>query len=242
MRPTVPPMFHDKPMRFIPLISSSSDPTPWLPQPPLMLRWDGNLHGAWSPALRRRLVVHVVHLPGETPVVEALDVLRQDLGPDFLVIPVPRPASREAGFRLLGQLETLLEATSGRGVKLALRLEHGAQTPVLELLRQAHGEAVGFCWHPGIQDAEPLADRLWCGVCEPGTDLRPLQALGYRWDMALAAENPEAFRAQAALLQAAHPPVLFPAEPPTTLGRPVVPDDSLVFGRHLLADLHRDQS
>jgi len=159
--------------------------------------------------------------------------LHQGLGIDFLVIPVRRPDNREAGFRLLGHLESLLEATSGRGVKLALRLDAGAEPAVLELLRQAHGEAVGFCWHPGIQDAEPLADRLWCGVCEPGTDLRPLQALGYRWDMALAAEDPEVFCAQAALLAAAHPEVLFPAQMPTTaLGRPVVPDDSLVFGKH----------
>jgi hypothetical protein len=202
-----------------------------------MLRWDGTLHGAWSVAVRRGLPVHAVHLAGANLVDEALEVLRHKLGLDFLVLPVPRPENREAGFRFLGQMEALLEATSGRGVKLALRLEADAQAPVLELLRQAHGEAVGFCWQPGIQDAEPLADRLWCGVCEPGTDLRPLQALGYRWDMALAAKTPEAFCAEAAILQAAHPPVLFPAEPPTTvLGGPLVPDHSLVFGRHLLRD------
>ena len=117
---------------------------------------------------------------------------------------------------------------------MALRLEPGSETAVLELLRQAQAEAIGFCWHPGILDAEPLADRLWYAVCEPQTDLRRLQALGYRWDMALAAADPESFRAQAEALQAVHPPVLFPAEMPTRmLGRPVVPDDSLVFGRHL---------
>jgi hypothetical protein len=230
-------------MRFIPLLPSSFDPAPWLALAPVMLRWDGTLHEAWSGAARRGLVVHAVRLSGPALVEEALAVLRFGLGQDFLVLPVARPENREAGFKLLGQLELLLEATSGRGVKLALRLEADAQATVLELLQQAHGEAVGFCWHPGIQDAEPLADRLWCGICEPGTDLRPLQALGYRWDMALAADTPESFRIQAAQLQAAHPPVLFPAEPPTLAsGRPVVPDDSLVFGRHLLADLHRDQS
>lgn len=183
--------------------------------------------------VRRGVAIHAVHLLGQSPVEEALEVLTHPLGLDFLVIPVRRPDNREAGFRLLGHLESLLEATSGRGIKLALRLEAGAEPAVLELLRQARGEAVGFCWHPGIQDAEPLADRLWCGVCEPGTDLRPLQALGYRWDMALAAEDPGLFRDQAALLEAAHPPVLFPAEmPATALGRPVVPDDSLIFGKH----------
>ena len=229
-------------MRFVPLIPSSFPPEPWLSLAPLMLRWDGALHAGWGAAVRRGLAVHAVHLPGESPVEEGLEVLRHGLGVDFLVIPVGRLETREAGFRLLGQLETLLEATSGRGVKLALRLEAGTEAPLLDLLRQAHGEAVGFCWHPGIHDPEPLADRLWCGICEPNSDLRPLQALGYRWDMALAATDPDTFRTQAALLEAAHPPVLFPAEMPTTaLGRPVVPDDSVVFGSHLLPGAHGDR-
>jgi hypothetical protein len=163
----------------------------------------------------------------------ALEVLPLNLGMDFLVIPVAMPQGREGGFRLLGQLETLLEATSGRSVKLALRIEGSAEAAVLDLLRQARGEAVGFCWHPGTRDAEALADRIWCADCQPGSDLRPLQALGYRWDMALAALDPDGFRAQAAALEAAFPPVLFPAEMPTTaLGRPVVPDEGLSFGRH----------
>jgi hypothetical protein len=198
-----------------------------------MLQWDGELHPGWIRAAGRGLAIHAAHLAGAAPVEEALAVLRQGLGLDFLVIPVQNPGTREAGFRLLGQLETLLEATSGRGVKLALRLEAGAEPAVLDLLREAHGEAIGFCWHPGLTDAESLADRLWCGICEPGTDLQPLRALGYRWDMALAAEVPATFRAQAAVLEAAHPPVLFPAEPPTmALGRRVLPEDGLVFGKH----------
>ncbi|MDP1831322.1 MAG: hypothetical protein Q8K67_04635 [Geothrix sp.] len=220
-------------MRFVPLIPSSFDPAPWLSLTPVMLRWDGAPHGGWSPAARRGLAIHAVHLSSESPVEEALEVLRHGLEVDFLVIPVRRPETREARFQLLGHLETLLEATAGRGIKLALRLDSDAVSTVQDLLREARGEAVGFCWHPGIQDAEPLADRLWCGVCEPGTDLRPLQALGYRWDMALAAEAPATFRAQAAALETAHPSVLFPAQmPATALGRPVVPDDSLVFGKH----------
>jgi hypothetical protein len=220
-------------MRFLPLVPSSSDPAPWVPLAPLMLQWDGFLHGGWSLGQRLGLAIHAVFLPGEAPAEEGLAVLRQGLGADFLVLPVRQPASRAAGFKLLEQLEYLLEATSGRGVKLALRLEAGAEATVLDLLREARGEAVGFCWHPGTVDAEPLADRLWCGVCAPGSDLRALQALGYRWDMALPAEVPERFREEAAALAAAHPPVLFPAEMPTTaLGRPVVPDDSVVFGKH----------
>ena len=230
-------------MRFVPLLPSSIDPGPWLSLAPLMLQWDGALHAGWPLAVRRGLAVHAVHVPGAAPVDEGLEALRHGLGADFLVIPVGRPEGREAGFRLLGQLEALLEATTGRGLKLALRLEGGSETTVLDLLRQAHGEAIGFCWHPGIRDAEPLADRLWCGVCEPDTDLRPLQALGYRWDMALAAADPDTFRAQAAALEARHPPVLFPAELPTTaLGRPVVPDASVVFGNHLVSGEPQDPS
>lgn len=222
-------------MRFLPLIPSSSDPVPWQSLAPLMLRWDGTLHEGWGFAVRGGPAVHGVILPGLAPVEEALEVLRQGLGPDFLVLPVQEPDNREAGFRLLGALETLLEATSGRGVKVALRLPGGGSA-VLDLLRQARGEAVGFCWHPGIGDAEPLADRLWCAQCESGSDLRSLRALGYRWDMALEAAHPQDFRAKAALLEAAYPPVLFPAEmPATALGRPVVPDASVTLGRHLLS-------
>lgn len=220
-------------MRFVPQIPSTSDPGSWLPFAPLALRWEGGAHPDWAGAVRRGLAVHAVHLPGQSPVEEALEVLRHSLGPDFLVLPAALPANREAGFRLLGHLEALLEATSGRGVKLALRIEGGAEAAVVDLLRQARAEAVGYCWHPGTTDAELLADRLWCGVCEPGSDLLPLQKLGYRWDMALPATDPATFRAQAAALEAAHPPVLFPAELPTEiLGRPVVPDDNVVLGRH----------
>lgn len=219
-------------MRFVPQIPSSLDPGPWLQLAPLMLRWDGTLHGGWAPAVRRGLAIHGIRLR-EALAEEGLALLSGGLAPDFLVLPVALPGTREAGFRLLGTLETLLEATAGRGTKLALHLEPGSEAAVVELLRQARGEAVGFCWHPGILDAELLADRLWCGECAPDTDLRPLQALGYRWDMALAAQDPARFGAEAAALLARHPPVLFPARmPATVLGRPVVPDDSLVFGRH----------
>lgn len=223
-------------MRFVPLILSSSDPVPWSPLAPLMLQWTGDLHAGWTPALRRTLAVHAIQLPGQAPVEEGLEALQHGLHPDFLILPAARPVNRETGFRLLGHLEALLEATSGRAVKLALQIDGGAEVAVVELLRQARAEAVGFCWHPGTADAEALADRLWCGFCEADSDLRSLQKLGYRWDMALAAEDPARYGAQAAALEVAHPPVLFPAEmPATALGRPVVPDDSVVFGRHLLS-------
>lgn len=229
-------------MRFVPLIPSSSEPGRWLPLGPLALAWDGTAQEGWPGALRRGAAVHAIHLPGQAPLEEGLAALRAGLAPDFLVLPAARPESREAGFRLLGHLEGLLEATSGRGTKLALRIAGGAEAVVTDLLRQARAEAVGFCWHPDTADAECLADRLWCGLCEPDSDLRLLQRLGYRWDMALPAVEVDAFRRQAAALEAAHPGVLFPAElPDTVMGRPVVPEEGLVFGRHLTGRADSDR-
>lgn len=220
-------------MRFLPLIPSSFDPEPWRPHGAAMLHWEGGVHPGWPAAVAQGFVITAVVLGGGRPLEEGLEVLRLGLGPDFLVVPAGTPDSREAGFRLLGTLEALLEATAGRGVKLALWLDPGTETAVLDLLRQARGEAVGFCWHPGLVDPEPLADRLWCAVCAPDSDLRPLQALGYRWDTGLPTDSPGTFREEAGRLEATHPPVLFPAVMPTTaLGRPVVPDDSLTFGKH----------
>jgi hypothetical protein len=221
-------------MRFVPLVPSALDPAPWLGLGPVALHWEAEPDPRWEAEAFRGLPIHTVHLPGAAPVDEALSVLqRRNLGPDFLVVPVARPANREAGFHFLGDLEALLEATAGRAVKLTLRLGPGAAAPVLDLLRQARCEAVGFCWHAGCEDLEALADRLWTGVCEPGADLRPLQRLGYRWDMALPATDPGRYRAEAAALESAHPPVLFPAElPATALGRPVVPDPEVVLGKH----------
>ena len=150
------------------------------------------------------------------------------MNPDFLVVTVGALPDRAAGFALLGLLETLLEVVQGR-VKVALRLDPAVQAVVLTLLREARAEAVGFCYSGG--DPEPLADRLWCAV--GGADLAPLRALGYRWNVALPATDPEAFRSEAARLEAAHPSVLFPERmPDTVLGRPIVEDPSVTFGAH----------
>ena len=221
-------------MRFVPLIPCALDPSSWRTAGPVALDLEGCLDPRWEAEALRGLPIHTLHLPGKAPLSEALEALqRRNLAPDFLVIPVSHPANRQAGFQLLGDLESLLEATSGRGVKLALRLETGATVAVLDLLRQARCEAVGFCWHPGAEDLEALADRLWTGVWTPGADLRPLQRLGYRWDMAIPATDPNVFRDQALALEVAHPPVVFPAElPATALGRPVVPDPEVVLGKH----------
>lgn len=214
-------------MRFLPLLSSLDDPAPW----PLEaeLRWDGGLHAAWR---HPRRAVHAIHLPegplGTPMLDQAAEALRQGLGPDFLVIPTGKLEDRASGFALLGTLEALLEVSRGR-VKLALRVDGGSRDRALTLLREARAEAVGFCWAGG--DPEPLADRLWCAVGEAGADLHALQAQGYRWNLALPAEDPVAFQARLESLKAAHPEVLFPAVmPETALGRPIVPDDSVTFG------------
>jgi hypothetical protein len=217
-------------MRFVPLISSKMDPLHWRAQGTVALRWEGDCPD-WTQAVRQGAVISAVDLPGQDVLAEALAALGARLNPDFLLLPVALPMGREAEFRLLGLLESLLEATSGRGVKLALKLAPGSESTILALMKQARAEAVGFCWHPGTVDPEPLADRLWFGLCEPGSDLRGLQKLGYRWDMALAAEDPLLFSHQAASLAATHPEVLFPEIIPiTALGRPVLPDDSVIFG------------
>ena len=214
-------------MRFLPLLSSLDDPAPW----PLEaeLRWEGALHAGWR---HPRRAVHALHLPDGPPgaplLAAAGEALRQGLNPDFLVLPVGSLEDRASGFALLGTLETLLEAVRGR-VKLALRVEGAARDRALALLREARAEAVGFCWIGG--DPEPMADRLWCAVGADGADLAPLQALGYRWNVAVPAADPAAFEARMAALRAAHPEVLFPAAmPATALGRPVLPDESVSFG------------
>ncbi|WP_306589942.1 hypothetical protein [Geothrix sp. 21YS21S-4] len=218
-------------MRFVPLISSRSDPGEWVAAGAVALAWDGDVHGGWGQAVRRGMAIPAIHLPQNGTLEEGVEALGWGLNPDFLVLCAPRPATREEGFRLLGRLEALLEAASGRGTKLALRIEGGAEAEVADLLRQARAEAVGFCWHPATADVDALVDRLWCGVCEPSSDLRPLQRLGYRWDMALPARDPEAFRREATVLEVAHPPVLFPADLPP-VARPAGPEGELVFGRH----------
>jgi hypothetical protein len=59
----------------------------------------------------------------------------------------------------------------------------------------------------------------------PGDDFRPIQGLGYRWNLAVPAGEPEAFREAMARIAAAFPPVLFPewpgeAPPEETPGNP----------------------
>ncbi len=214
-------------MRYLPLLSSLTDPAPWPAD--VELSWEGGLHPGWTHPGR---AVHALHLPaqpfGEALLRQAGLALSRGLHPDFLVIAVEALPDRASGFALLGMLEMLLEVVQGR-VKMALRVHPEAQAAVLTLLREARAEAVGFCFAGG--DPEPMADRLWCAV--GGAGLEPLRALGYRWNVALPATDPEAFQSEAARLAEAHPAVLFPERlPGTMLGRPVVEDSSVTLGAH----------
>lgn len=223
----MPPVFHDNHlMRFVPLIPSHLAPGPWQSFGAVELLWTGSAHPQWTPPAAAP-EVHALHLPalpwddalGEL----ALAALRPRLGMDFLVIPAQVPADRLTQSRFLSVLEGLLEVTQGLGVKLALRPGPGSAPGLARLLKEARGEAVGFCWDAGVAgDLDCLSDRLFCAVGAPADDFSGLQRLGYRWNAALPAADPVTFRAIALGLEAAFPAVWFPAELPATDPVPAV--------------------
>ena len=158
-----------------------------------------------------------MHLPaapwasslGET----VLAALRPRLEIDFLVIPAACPEGRLETSAFLGVLEGLLEVTHGTGVKLALKPPLGQAQGLVKLLKDARGEAVGFCWdnHTG-PELDCISDRLFCAVGAPADDFAPLPRLGYRWNLALRGQDPAGFSATLEGLEKAFPPVLFPAD------------------------------
>jgi hypothetical protein len=203
-------------MRIVPLLPSSCAPKPWSSFPAAELLWTGTLHPDWSRPDAGCPQVHALHLPalpwgpglGET----ALAALRPPLGADFLVPRAALPEGRAGAAAFMGVLEGLLEVTQGQGAKLALRPAPGAAPELVRRLREARGEAVGFCWDAGVgADLACIADRLFCAVGEPGDDFRPIQALGYRWNLAIPARDSAALQRVAAAINQAFPPVLFPA-------------------------------
>jgi hypothetical protein len=216
-------------MRFVPLIPSEFEPGPWHGFQAVELVWNRTLHGAWA---RAGLAVHAIHLP-EAPWQDALGetvmvALRANLDPDFLVLPAAAPEGRLATAAFLAVLEGLLELTHGKGVKLALRPAPGSAPALVALLKEARGEAVGFCWDRSLGgDLALVSDRLFCAVGGPGEDLAGLQALGYRWNVAVPCQEPGAARLTLEALAAANPPVLFPS------GLTVAPDPGVRLGRHL---------
>ena len=224
-------------MRFVPLILSSSVPEAWAAFRDVELRWDGHLHADWEIAARKGLAIHALHLPprpwGDDLLEMALEALHPRLGADFLVIPADAPTGRQAAAAFLQALEALLERTSGRGVKLALRPSKNALPGLLSLLKEARGEAVGFCWDPDIGlELDLISDRLYTAVGGVEDDYSALQRTGYRWNLAMEG-NPTELVTKIKALETKYPTVFFPAEMPTTaLGRPIVPDESLIFGAH----------
>lgn len=202
-------------MRIVPLLPASCTPEPWRAFPAVELDWDGTPHPDWTrPGAPQ---VHALHLPGLPwgPGLgeAALAALRPPLGADFLVLRAQAPAGRSQLSAFMGVLEGLLEMIQGRGVKLALRPAPGAAPALAARLREARGAAVGFCWDAGVGgDLACFEDRLFCAVGAPGDDFRPIQALGYRWNLAIPARDPAAMIQAAQAINAAFPPVLFPEE------------------------------
>jgi hypothetical protein len=180
------------------------------------LAWAGTLHPDWAgPGAPQ---VHALHLSWQTwgPSLgeAALAALRPRLGADFLVLRAALPQGRAELAACMGVLEGLLEVTQPQGQKLALRPLPGAAPGLAGHLREARGEAVGFCWDAGVgADLACFEDRLFCAVGEPGDDFRPIQALGYRWNLAVPVRDPAAMRQAQALIERDFPPVLFPEEP-----------------------------
>lgn len=224
-------------MRFVPLVDTRLEPGPWLPFKDVELAWSGTGSEAWARAVRGGLAVHAVHLGAQENtdalIREVLAVLGSGVGADFIVVPAQPPATRWGVARFLGSLESLLQATTGRGVKVALRPAKGATPRILDLLREAKGDALGFCWDAALgEPVEPLADRLYCAVGGTDTDPRPLQRWGYRWNLAVPGSDPATLGPVLDRMRAAFPPVLFPADlPSTALGRPVQPDPEVSLGR-----------
>ena len=197
-------------MQFVPLIPSEFDAAPWSGFPAVELAWQGRAHPGWSGR-----PVHALHFPArawDATLGEAvMAALRAGLDADFLVLAAGAPGGRMAASGFLSVLEGLLELTHGTGVKLALRPAPGAAAELVRILREVRGEAVGFCWDPGVADLEAISDRLFCAVAGPGDDLAGLQALGYHWNLAVPAQEPGPARAALAALAQAWPPVYFPA-------------------------------
>lgn len=220
-------------MRILPLLTSSADPAIWASCRDVELAWDGRLHGGWS-AFARAGGVHAIHLPERASLEIAQEALAftLPLGPDFLVLPAEEPKRRKDAFAFLGLVEALLEALAPKGMKLAIKPGAGAEMELAKLLKASRGEAVGFCWHKGVKDISAIEDRLFCAVGSEREDLDSLRRLGYRWNLAVPATDPDAFAASKAAIETRFPGVLFPSELPThVMGRPVQPDHGVRFAR-----------
>jgi len=232
-------------MRFVPLIPARLDPAPFAAFRDVELALEGDPHPGWAAAVGRGLAVHALHLPAlpwdDGLALRAVACLGLRLGPDFLVLRAGEPSGLMGASRFFRALEAILEQANGRGVKVALRPEPGSVAALAKRLKEARGEAVGFCWDASVGlDLEALSDRLLTAVDSEGADLALPQARGSRWNMAVPGSDAEGLRVLLAERAAAHPGVLFPAAMPThALGRPVVADEGVVFGPGWGADRER---
>ncbi len=204
-------------MRIVPLLPSSCAPGPWRAFPAVELAWDGALHPDWTRPVAGGPPVHALHLPdlpwgpglGET----ALAALRPRLGADFLVLRAPLPQGRTGEAGLHGGAGRPAGGDPGPGPSSPCARPRARPPAWSERLRAARGEAVGFCWDAALgADLDCISDRLFCAVGEPGDDFRPIQRLGYRWNLAIPAADPDALLLAAADIARAFPPVLFPEE------------------------------
>ena len=212
-------------MRIVPLLPSTCDPRPWVQLPAVELVWAGRSHPGWGGSRPAPPQVHALHLAlqpwgaglGET----ALAALRAVPGVDFLVLGAPEPLDRTQASAFLAVLEGLLEVAQGEGFKLALRPAPGAAPALVRRLKEARGAAVGFCWDAQVGgDLDWISDRLFCAVGGPGDDFRPIQRLGYRWNLAVPAGDPRAFLETRERIAREFPPVLFPDLPEEGRGTP----------------------
>jgi len=203
-------------MRFLPLLSSTQHPEPWISCSAVELTWDSELHPGW---LRSSIAIHALHLPSqpwsEGLVITAIEALRPRLNVDFLVIPAEAPRDRTATFQFLGALEPLLEALAGRGVKIALRPSAGSAAALVKVLKEVRCDAVGYCWDQSVVgDLDAISDRLFCAVGSPDADYAALQRLGYRWNVGIPATDPTEASRTIAHLEATHPMIYFPQVTP----------------------------
>jgi hypothetical protein len=202
-------------MRFVPLLSSRTDPAPWRAFEALELVWEGGEPGSW---LRVGAAIHALHVPRLELAAEAAGQVLPALlalGADFLVLQAPAPGDLKAQSTLLRTLEVLLEVLAGRGPRLLLRPEPGAAPALARLLGAVRAEAVGYCWDVGVgADLEHIWDRIHGAVARPGDDLEPLARLGYRWNVAVPFLEPATAASVLARLAAEHPLTPFPLEVP----------------------------
>ncbi len=226
-------------MRFVPLLPAAQDPAAFQAFREVELELQGVPHPGWPATALRGVGIHALHLPalpwGDALALAALEALGSRLEPDFLVLRASEPSGLRGTSRFFRTLEAILEQAHGRGVKVALRPEPGSAAGLAKRLKEARGEAVGFCWDASVgDDLEALSDRLLTAVHSAGADLQALQATGYRWNMAVPGDDAADLQTRLAALEARHPGVLFPAGRPThALGRPILPDEGVVFGSHL---------